>query len=142
MNQMKKGYIKPVLYSEAFVPSSYVAACVAEIGETQYYLACDSDLNGTDGHKHRENGCKDAGAYTVNINKEKHITQIIENSSWTNQSCSNIKVMKDGVYVNADQVEIELNGTYYLQWETDAWGAHMTHFGDFRRITPINVNMS
>ena len=35
---MKRTYNKPVLKSETFVPNNYVAACVAENGETQFTI--------------------------------------------------------------------------------------------------------
>lgn len=141
--QQRKTYTKPLLSSEAFVPNTYVAACVAEYGETTYYLACDSPLNGADGHQHRDNGCKDAKAYTVYINQEGHITGINENSTnWGNHDAFDIKVQTNNGYVDASVVKIELNGIYNLQWKTTWYGQTLSHYGDFRRSTPINVNMS
>lgn len=141
METRKKTYNKPLLQSEAFVPNEYVAACVAEVGKTQYYLACDSPLDGADGHQHRTSGCKDFRAYTVDIDENNHITSIKETNGWTllgNPNAFNIKVN----YEDASGVEIALNGTYDLEWQTK-WGSDtLTHYGDFRRSTPINVNMS
>lgn len=146
METRKKTYNKPLLQSEAFVPNEYVAACVAEIGVTQYYLACDSPTDGADGHQHRTNGCKDPDAYTVDIDRNNHISLIKETNGWTlfgDPNAFNIKIKVGDKYVDASEVEIDLNGEYDLQWQTK-WGYNdiLTHYGDFKRTTPINVNMS
>lgn len=138
MNQMKKSYIKPILCSEAFVPSSYVAACVAENGETTYYLQCDGDYM-NDRLPHTEEGCLRSTAYTITV-KDNKITNIYEAPNvhgFQGADVTNIKI--DGKSIN--DVTLDPNASYTLTWETYFISTYH-HKGTFSTKTAINVNNS
>lgn len=142
METRKKTYNKPLLQSEAFVPNEYVAACVAENGETQFYLACIEEYQDKPGEGHTDNGCKRPEAYTITLNENNTIKSIWENSNnsgwWNNGGyATNIKVNGQ----NIEGYVLDLNGTYTLTWDTYP-GRTMGHTGILKLSTAINVNMS
>lgn len=139
---MKRTYNKPVLNSETFVPNTYVAACVAENGETQFYLACIEEYQNISGEGHTDTGCKRPEAYTITLNANNTIKSIFENpnnSGWWDQGgyATNIKVNGQ----SAQNVVLDLNGEYTLTWDTHP-GITMGHTGILKLSTAINVNMS
>lgn len=146
MNQRKrKSYIKPVLCQEEFIPSSYVAACVAENGETQFYLCCTEEYQaGVMGEGHTDDGCHRPEAFTVTLNEDKTIKSIYENpnnSGWWNQGG-----YADNIQVNGQSAALvpltDLNGSYELTWDTHPGWTTMGHSGTLTLSTAVNVNMS
>lgn len=141
MNQMKKSYIKPALCSEAFVPSSYVAACVAENGETQFYLCCNEPYQDKQGEGHTDDGCHRPSAFTVTLNADNTIKSIYENGNnsgfWGGGYATNIKVEGQP----AANVPLDLNSEYEITWDTKPV-ITMGHTGILRLSTAVNVNMS
>lgn len=141
MNQMKKSYIKPALCSEAFVPSSYVAACVAENGETQFYLCCIEPYQDKKGEGHTDDGCHRPSAFTVTLNADNTIKSIYENANnsgwWNGGYATNIKVEGE----SAENFPLDLNGQYTITWDTHP-GTTMGHTGTLKLSTAVNVNIS
>ncbi len=140
MTTKKKGYVKPIIATEEFVPQEYVAVCVGEYGETQFYLACTGESN--DGRDHSEDGCKRPTAYRITVVNDKieSIWEYPNNSGWWNQGgyATNIKV--DGM--DASTVTLDKNGEYYLTWDTQVFQVTMNHTGTLKLSTAINVNNS
>lgn len=141
MTTKKKGYVKPIIATEEFVPQEYVAVCLPENGVTEYYLACDGTSG--DGRDHSEDGCRRPDAYIISVTENGYITSIYEkenNSGWWNGGeATNITV--NGSPASTTPLS-DLNGTYNLSWETRVIAVTMKHTGTLKLSTAINVNLS
>lgn len=139
MTTKKKGYVKPIIATEEFVPQEYVAACVGEYGETQYQLACQATSYPWSQHI----DCKSPDAYTITIDRNGYITSIWERPNDSGNFdeggyASNIKIngQDSSGYPLTDK-----NAIYNITWTTDV-GYDMQHTGTIKLSTAIVVNMS
>ena len=143
MTTKKKGYVKPIIATEEFVPQEYVAVCLPEKGVTEYYLACDGTSG--DGQSHRADGCLNPQAYEISVDTNGYIVKIYErpNSFFGGGNASNITV--NGAPA-ATMPLTDINGEYALKWETTVWSwsgqSQMIHTGTIKLSTLVNVNLS
>lgn len=74
----KRNYVKPILNSEAFVPSEYIAVC--------YKLSCNTSYANSQetvrpygGHSTGSGKCGDPDSHTINTTRDGIITGVYEN---------------------------------------------------------------